>query len=111
MKVWTETPFLYVIYNIKHRKIIYNNNSKSTTYYSATRLRTNIVYLQDSEERGDIRTNTPDEIQNAVSATKLIKDRLVLFSDAKICTIYETYVRVSNENHKYHYFPIISIEV
>ena len=56
---------------------------------------TNIVYLHDSEEQGDIRANTPDEIQNSVSASKLIKDRLILFSIAKVLNIHEVYVRTT----------------
>ena len=33
------------------------------------------------------------QVQNAVSAYQLIKDRLLLFSDAKILQYYEHYVR------------------
>ena len=39
--------------------------------------------------------NTPDEIQNSVSVSKLIKDRLILFSIAKVLNIHEAYVRIT----------------
>lgn len=45
-----------------------------------TRLRANIVVLHDSKEQGDIRSNTPNEIQNAVSDTKPIKDHSFLYN-------------------------------
>jgi len=52
----------------------------------------------NSEEQGDIpriysiesrAKATPDEIQNAVSASRLVKDRFVFFSGAKVQIVCE----------------------